>query len=57
MKTLDFVAMEDIQGGGGCYNPCNSCCGGLSLNIAVAVAVSLGCLLGVGVGIGIGIKL
>jgi hypothetical protein len=56
MKTLDFVAMEDIQGGGGCYNPCNPC-GGLSVTIAVAVAVSLGCLLGIGVGIGVGIKL
>ena len=51
MKSLDFAAMENIQGGGGCSSSCNPCCGGLSL--AVAVAVSLGCFLGIGVGIGI----
>lgn len=46
MKSLDFVAMQDIQGGNYCYSNCNPCCGGIDIN--AAVALTLGCLLGVG---------
>jgi hypothetical protein len=53
MKTLDFAAMENIQGGGG-Y--CNPCCNSISVGVSVAVGLVLGCL-GIGVGLGIGIKL
>jgi len=54
MKKLDFSAMENIQGGGGCNsycNPCNSC--SPSLSLAIVVSLTLGCLLGIGAGVGV----
>ena len=55
MKTLDFVAMENIQGGN-CCNPCNPCGSSISVGIGVAVGVVLGCL-GIGIGAVVGVKI
>ncbi|HEY4063905.1 MAG TPA: hypothetical protein VGM30_18490 [Puia sp.] len=50
MKSLDFAAMENIQGGSA---------GNISINLPISSLLSvlgLGSLLGVGLGIGLGIS-